>query len=127
MRNLTLAAAVLLLTAPSAFGQDGGLVEGSLFASTLSCGSPIVVTAQFVDGSGDRTVSLVASDAQVPTVLALEIAADPAHGGAGGSGVLVPVSYTTSEPHPCPYGVSVSFGDQAIVVGLSTAKTVDPR
>ena len=122
IRNLVLS--TFILFGSSASAEEVGLLQG-VDASVISPCGQLLVTGQFFAPSDVTTIEIKPKAEQASvTVLELEVTNEISDGADGTQ--LLPYSFST-ENHPCPYGVSVSFKDQTVLVGLSVAQTARAR
>lgn len=124
-------AGALVLTGP-AVAQETGLVDGS-FRATFVPGSgggctALLVTGQFRAPTPGYTLSLKPAATQpLATLYALELTATPPTGGVIQVVTLMPVEYSDPKFSACPYGVSIAYGKQRVVVGLMAASVAPDR
>jgi hypothetical protein len=124
-------AAGALFLGGTAMAQDVGLVNGSFRASYVpasgSCTS-LLVTGQFQAPTPGYTLSVKPAATQPgPTVYALELTATPPTGPVTQVLTLMPVEYADPKFSACPYGVSIAYGKQRVLVGLTPASIAIDR
>jgi hypothetical protein len=116
-RNVILS--VFILIASSATAAEVGVLRGMQASVIVPCGQ-LLVTGQFLAPEDVTSIQVKANDHQAAvTVLELEIVNKISDGATGKR--LVPFNFSTDK-HPCPYGVSVSFDDQTVLVGVTAAQ-----
>jgi hypothetical protein len=122
---------VVLMLAEAAMAQDVGLVDGSFRASYIPSGSnctSLVVTGQFVAPTPGYTLNVKPAATQpTPAVYALDLIATPPTGTVIQVLTLMPVEYDDPKFSACPYGVSIAYGKQRILVGLTPATAAPQR
>ncbi|MHB8267023.1 hypothetical protein [Bradyrhizobium sp.] len=126
-------AAALLSTAPS-WAQDVGLVANSFTATYVpgtgtgpNCKS-LLVTGQFLAPTPGYTLSVKKVEPQPSvTIYELELTATAPGGGVPQVLTPIPVHYFDPNFAACPYGVSVSYGKQRVIMGLQAASTAESR
>jgi hypothetical protein len=120
----------LVLVAPAVMAGEAGLVDGSFRASYVASGpgcTGLLVTGQFLAPTPGYSLSVKPAASQpIPTVYALELTATPPTGNVQ-SETLMPVEYAEPKFAACPYGVSIAYGKQHILVGLTPAVIASDR
>lgn len=124
MKTILLPFLALAIPVGAAAQERVGLTN-TLNALVLTPCGQILVTGQFIGSSDTDNVTIQPKEKQSSiTVLELELVAEIDAAKAEPS--LVPYSYSTDD-HSCPYGVSVSYGDQTVLTGLSVAQAAPAR
>ncbi|PIT02730.1 hypothetical protein TSA1_19710 [Bradyrhizobium nitroreducens] len=128
MKRVSVGAALILVMSVPSFAQTVGLVQASFSATyTLGDGADcksLLVTGQFIAPTPgyQLTVKKVTPQA-TPTIHELELVATPPAGNVTQLLTLMPVSYSDPDFMSCPYGISIAYGKQRVIVGLVPAST----
>lgn len=128
MKRLSIATALMLVMSVPAFAQTVGLVQNS-FSATYTSGDgagckSLLVTGQFIAATpGYQLTVKKVSPQSTPTIHELELIATPPTGGVPQVLTLLPVSYSDPNFTSCPYGVSIAYAKQKVIVGLMPAST----
>jgi hypothetical protein len=129
MKRLPTAFVLILMMCAPTFAQSTGLVQGS-FSATYTSGEgsackSLLVTGQFISPTPGYQLSIKKISPQAtPTIHELELIATPPSGAVPQVLTLLPVSYSDPDFTSCPYGVSIAYGKQKIIVGLMPASSV---
>jgi len=119
-KTSTVALFVLLSLTPAAVAQDVGLVDGS-FAATYQPQGPgcqgLLITGQFVAPTPDYTLTLAEVPAETTaTLLAMQLTATAPGGVVSQVLTPTPVFHWDAAFASCPYGVSVAYEKQKIII-----------
>jgi hypothetical protein len=125
--------AALLLAAPSS-AQTIGLIPGTFAATYVPKSGPgpgctsLVVTGQFAAPTPGYTLSVKKVDPQSSVLIhELELSATAPSGTVTQVVTVMPVQYADPGFAACPYGVSVAYGKQRVIMGLMPVSTVEGR
>lgn len=105
---------------------DVGMIESS-FAAHYQQGSPgcstLLVTGQFLAPTPGYKVTVTQNEEQNhnPMLVELTLSATPPDSAAPQVLTLTPVVYFDPKFNECPYGVSITYEKQQIVIGLMPA------
>jgi hypothetical protein len=134
---LVLRAGVVFATfflAGPCWGQTTGLVPGSFAATYVPSSGPgpgcrsLLVTGQFVAPTPGYTLSVKKVDPQAtPMIHELELAATAPAQPVPQVLTVMPVQYSDPNFAACPYGVSVAYGKQRVIMGLMPVSTAEDR
>lgn len=123
----------LVLAAPSS-AQTIGLVPNTFAATYVPKSGPgpsctsLLVTGQFVAPTPGYTLSVKKVEPQATvTIYELELSASPPTGPVAQVVTIMPVQYSEPNFAACPYGVSVSYGNQKVIMGLIAVSTVERK